>query len=193
MGHQIMNNVVGYARVSTKEQTVENQKQQITSRGYSVSKWFTDEATSGSVESTKRLGLKSLLDYVREGDILVVTAIDRLGRNTIDVLSTVTKLSEKGVKVISLREGVDLSTPTGIAVISIMASLAQLEKDLISERRKAGIQRAQSSGVHCGRPIKAEMKDFENLLSEGLSPKEIMITLGISKATFYRMKTKSEY
>lgn len=188
-----MNDVIGYARVSTKEQTVENQKQQITSRGYSVRKWFTDEAVSGSVESTKRLGLKSLLDYVREGDILVITAIDRLGRNTIDVLSTITKLSEKGVKVISLREGVDLSTPTGMAVMGIMASLAQLEKDLIAERRTAGIQRAQSSGVHCGRPVKAEITDFEKLLSEGLSPKEIMLKLGISKATFYRMKMKSEY
>jgi len=187
-----MNNIIGYARVSTKEQTVENQKQQITDRGYSVSKWFIDEATSGSVESTKRLGLKSLLDFIREGDILVITAIDRLGRNTIDVLSTITKLSEKGVKVISLREGVDLTTPTGMAVISIMASLAQLEKDLIAERRKAGIQRAQSSGVHCGRPVKAEMTDFEKLLSEDLSPKEIMVKLGISKATFYRMKMNAK-
>jgi len=192
MGHKIMNNVIGYARVSTKEQTVDNQKQQITGRGYSVRKWFTDDAVSGSVESTKRLGLKSLLDYVREGDVLVITAIDRLGRNTIDVLSTITKLSEKGVKVISLREGVDLSTPTGMAVIGIMASLAQLEKDLIDERRKSGIQRAQSSGIHCGRPIKIEMNDFEKLLSEGLPPKEIMENLGISKSTFYRMKMKAK-
>lgn len=187
-----MNNVIGYVRVSTKEQTVENQKQQITGSGYSVRKWFTDEAVSGSVESTSRLGLKSLLDYIREGDILVITAIDRLGRNTIDVLSTVTKLNEKGVKVISLREGVDLSTPTGMAVIGIMASLAQLEKDLINERRKIGIQRAQASGVHCGRPIKVEIKDFESLLSEEMSPKEIMENLGISKSTFYRMKMKAK-
>ncbi|WP_226573132.1 recombinase family protein [Mangrovibacter yixingensis] len=179
--------IIAYTRVSTSDQTVENQKQSITEAGYTVSKYFTDEAVSGSVQSSERTGFKAMLNYVREGDTLIVTAIDRLGRNTIDVLSTVELLQSKGVKVISLREGFDLSTPVGKAMLTMMAGLASLEKDLIAERRTAGIKRAQSEGVHCGRPIKATSEQVHELIARGLSPKAIMNELNISKATYYRL------
>ncbi len=84
-----------------------------------------------------------------------MVAIDRLGRNTVDVLSNVESLQTRGVRVVSLREGFDLSTPIGKAMLTMMAGLADLEKDLISERRKAGIERAKAEGVHMGRPVKA--------------------------------------
>lgn len=106
-----MTTVIGYVRVSTSDQNVENQKKQIADAGYSVIRWFSDEALSGAIKAGERPGFGELLSYVREGDTLIVIAIDRLGRNTIDVLSTVEKLQTKGVKVVSLREGFDLSTP----------------------------------------------------------------------------------
>ncbi|MGX6459729.1 recombinase family protein [Klebsiella grimontii] len=183
-----MTATIGYVRVSTSDQTIENQKQQIKEAGYHISKWYVDEAVSGSVRAVERSGFGELLNYVREGDTLVVVGIDRLGRNTIDVLSTVETLQAKGVKVISLREGFDLSTPVGKAMLTMMAGLASLEKDLIAERRTAGIKRAQSEGVHCGRPNKVTPEQVQELVSSGLSPKEIQKELGISKATFYRLK-----
>ena len=183
-----MTSIIGYVRVSTNEQTVENQKQQIAEAGYQVSKWYCDEATSGSVKAAERKGFGDLLAYIREGDTLIVVGIDRLGRNTIDVLSTVETLRAKGVKVISLREGFDLSTPVGKLMLTMMAGLASLEKDLIAERRTAGIKRAQSEGVHCGRPNKVTPEQVQELISSGLPPKDIQKELGISKATFYRLK-----
>ncbi|HGM5486751.1 TPA: recombinase family protein [Serratia marcescens] len=183
-----MSSVIGYVRVSTHDQTIENQKQQITDSGKLVNKWFMDEAVSGSVKASEREGFASLLNYIREGDTLVVTGIDRLGRNTIDVLQTVEMLQAKGVKIISLREEFDLSTSVGKAMLTMMAGLASLEKDLIAERRTAGIKRAQSEGVHCGRPIKATSEQVMVLQAQGLSPKQIMAALNISKATYYRLK-----
>lgn len=183
-----MTTVIGYVRVSTSDQNVENQKQQITDAGYSVTRWFSDEAVSGAVKAGERPGFGELLSYVREGDTLIVIAIDRLGRNTIDVLSTVEMLQAKGVKVVSLREGFDLSTPVGKAMLTMMAGLASLEKDLIAERRTAGIKRAQSGGKHCGRPIKATIEQVRELLAQGYSPAMVQDKLAISKATFYRLK-----
>lgn len=184
-----MTTVIGYVRVSTSDQNVENQKQQITDSGYSVTRWFSDEAVSGAVKAGERPGFRDLLSYVREGDTLIVIAIDRLGRNTIDVLSTVEMLQMKGVKVVSLREGFDLSTPVGKAMLTMMAGLASLEKDLIAERRTAGIKRAQSEGKHCGRPIKATVEQVRELLARGLPPAAVQDRLEISKATFYRLKS----
>lgn len=184
-----MTTVIGYVRVSTCDQNVENQKQQITDAGYSVTRWFSDEAVSGAIKAGERPGFGELLSYVREGDTLIVIAIDRLGRNTIDVLSTVEMLQMKGVKVVSLREGFDLSTPVGKAMLTMMAGLASLEKDLIAERRAAGIKRAQSEGKHCGRPIKATVEQVRELLIRGLPPAAIQDRLEISKATFYRLKS----
>lgn len=184
-----MTTLIGYVRVSTSDQNVENQKQQISDAGYSVTRWFSDEAVGGAVKAAERPGFGELLSYVREGDTLIVIAIDRLGRNTIDVLSTVEMLQTKGVKVVSLREGFDLSTPVGKAMLTMMAGLASLEKDLIAERRTAGIKRAQTEGKHCGRPIKATVEQVQELLAQGLPPAAVQHRLGISKATFYRLKT----
>ena len=152
-----MTTVIGYVRVSTSDQNVENQKKQIADAGYSVTRWFSDEAVSGAIKAGERPGFAELLNYVREGDTLIVIAIDRLGRNTIDVLS--------------------------------MAGLASLEKDLIAERRAAGIKRAQSEGKHCGRPIKATVEQVRELLARGLPPAAVQDRLEISKATFYRLKS----
>lgn len=151
-----------------------------------MNRWFSDVAVSGAVKASERPGFGELLSYVREGDTLIMIAIYPLGRNTIDVLSTVEILQTKCVKVVSLREGNDLSTPVGKAMLTMMAGLASLEKDLIDERRTAGIKRTQSEGMHCSRSIKATVEQMQELLAQVLPPVSLENRLGISKATFYR-------
>ncbi|MDC6932114.1 recombinase family protein [Escherichia coli] len=177
---------IGYCRVSTREQSIDNQKLQI-EKFHKVDKWFVDEAVSGTTKATSRDGFIDMMNYVRSDDTLVVAAIDRLGRNTVDVLTNVETLQTKGVRVVSLREGFDLSSPIGKAMLTMMAGLADLEKDLISERRKAGIERAKAEGVHMGRPAKASPEAVQTLISQGKTRLQIQEELGISKATYYRL------
>lgn len=141
---------IGYIRVSTGEQSVESQRHDIEQR-YNVEEWFADEGVSGAVRAADRLGFAKLLSYVRKGDTLIVGAIDRLGRDTLDVLATVDTLRERGVTIISKREGFDLSTPIGKAMLTMLVAVAELERSNIKARQMAGIQRAKSEGRALGR------------------------------------------
>jgi putative DNA-invertase from lambdoid prophage Rac len=145
-----MTAIIAYVRVSTDDQTTKAQRHTIESR-YKVSRWFSDEATSGAIKAKDRDGFGQLLSYVREGDTVVVYAIDRLGRNTIDVLETVEALKDKGVAVLSIREGFDLSTPMGKMMLTMLAGLAELERSNIKERQLAGLERARAEGKNLGR------------------------------------------
>lgn len=141
---------IAYVRVSTDDQTTENQRRTIESR-YRVSKWFAEEGVSGAVPAAQRPAMSALLAYAREGDTVVVVAIDRLGRNTIDVLSTVESLREKGVAIVSLREGFDLSTPAGKLMLTMLSAVAELERENLKARQMAGIERARAEGKCLGR------------------------------------------
>lgn len=148
-----MTATLAYARVSTDGQSIEAQRHAIGQR-YNVSEdgWFTDEATSGATKALERKGFKALFDYARKGDTLIVAAIDRLGRNTIDVLETVEALKAKGVTVISMREGFDLSNPTGKLMLTLLAGVAELERENIKARQMAGINKAKAEGRKLGAP-----------------------------------------
>lgn len=176
--------VIGYTRVSTSDQTVQNQKQQI-AETYKVDKWFSDEAVSGKTSTDEREGFKAMVEYVREGDTIITTAIDRIGRSTIDVLRSVEMLKAKGVKLVTMREGFDLSTPTGKAMLTMMSAMAELELSNIAERRAAGIKRAQSEGVHCGRP-KADIEQIQALKASGMSQSKVAAAMSIGIATVKR-------
>jgi putative DNA-invertase from lambdoid prophage Rac len=141
---------IAYARVSTDDQTTESQRHAIGDR-YKVDRWFTDDAVSGATKAKDRPGLGALLEYVREGDTVVVSAIDRLGRNTIDVLETVEHFKAKKVAVVSLREGFDISTPIGKAMLTMLAAVAELERENIKARQMAGIEKARTEGRALGR------------------------------------------
>lgn len=187
--------VISYLRVSTSDQTVENQRQQIEAAGYALENdfVFTDEGISGGVPAEQRPGLMEAIRTSRRGDVFVVVAIDRLGRNAIDVLSTVETIKAKGVKLISLREGFDLSTPAGKMMLHMMAGFAEMEKALIAERREAGIARAKSEGVHCGRPQFEHGELIAGLWAKGMSYPQIAAELagrGITagKTTVYRFR-----
>ncbi|MGY4878994.1 recombinase family protein [Vreelandella aquamarina] len=142
--------VIGYVRVSTDDQKTDAQRHGIESR-YKVDRWFEDTAVSGAVKAAKREGFGKLLSYAREGDTLVVQAIDRLGRDTLDILETVEKLHSDGVAVVSIREGFELSTPVGKAMLTMLAAVAELERSNIKARQLAGIKKARAEGRRLGR------------------------------------------
>lgn len=148
-----MSATLAYTRVSTDGQSIESQRHTIAQR-YNVSEdgWFTDEATSGTTKALQRKGFAALFSYARKGDTVVVAAIDRLGRNTIDVLETVEALKAKGVTVISMREGFDLSSPTGKLMLTLLAGVAELERENIKARQMAGIAKAKEDGRKLGAP-----------------------------------------
>lgn len=142
--------IVAYVRVSSDGQSIDSQKHQI-AKMHNIDKWFSDDAISGAIKSSKRGGMKALLEYVRDGDILIVSAIDRLGRDTVDVLETVDLMQSQGVSVVSLREGFDMSTPIGKAMLTMLSAVAELEKSNIKARQMAGIERARAEGRNLGR------------------------------------------
>jgi putative DNA-invertase from lambdoid prophage Rac len=146
-----MTATIAYVRVSTDDQTTEAQRHAISQR-FNVNEWFSDEATSGATKALQREGFKALHAYARKGDTVVVAAIDRLGRDTIDVLETVEALKAKGVTVVSMREGFDLSSAVGKAMLTMLAAVAELERANIKARQMAGIERARSQGKKLGAP-----------------------------------------
>jgi len=139
--------IVGYARVSTDHQSLEAQHDTLTAAG--CERIFTD-TLSGARDD--RPGLAALLDYTRAGDVVVVAALDRLGRSLSGVIRTVETLTEAGVLLRSLREGIDYSTPTGRMLAGIFASLAAYERELMHERAAAARAAARTRGRHTGRP-----------------------------------------
>lgn len=143
--------IIGYGRVSTDDQTCENQRMVIERKYGKKVRWHQDEAVSGTVPALERPALATIMKYAGDNDTLVVTAIDRLGRNTIDVLTTVEALKKQGVKVISLRENFDLSTPFGEFMLTMLAGLSKLERENIRERQMAGIKRARAEGKNLGK------------------------------------------
>jgi putative DNA-invertase from lambdoid prophage Rac len=153
-GRKIMARTFAYVRVSTSGQTTENQVREIAAAGFSVTpKRVIAETISGSSAIEQRKGFLRLMDCLEEGDVLVVTKLDGLGRNAIDVSQTVAKMEAAGVRVHCLAlGGVDLTSPAGKMTMSVIAAVAQFERDLIIERTMAGLERAKASGKVLGRP-----------------------------------------
>ncbi|EAM9430887.1 TPA_asm: recombinase family protein [Salmonella enterica] len=187
--------LITYLRVSTNDQTIENQRRQIHKAGYQVEQdfEFRDEGVSGAVPASKRPALNEAMKTARKGDVFVVVAIDRLGRDAVDVLTTVKTLDSKGVKVVSIREGFDLSTPAGKMMLHMMAGFAEMEKDLIAERRNAGMARAKAEGKHMGRPKYEHGELIASMWADGLSYPQIVSNLALQgikagKTTIYRFK-----
>ncbi|PZX14193.1 putative DNA-invertase from lambdoid prophage Rac [Palleronia aestuarii] len=143
-----------YLRVSTAGQTTETQKRQIAAAGIEVEDYrIIAETVSGSVEATKRPGFARLVDRLEPGDLLVVTKMDRLGRNAVDVMTTIKQLGKMSVRVKSLDLGdADLTSAAGRMVTQILNVVAQFERELIVERTQAGVDRARAQGKRLGRP-----------------------------------------
>ena len=183
-----MTAILAYTRVSSDGQSVEAQRHAIGQR-YKVSDdgWFTDEATSGTTKALERTGFKALFTFARKGDTVIVAAIDRLGRNTIDVLETVEALKAKGVTVISMREGFDLAGPHGKMVLTILAAVAELERENIKARQMAGINKAKADGRRLGAPKQHDDAAIASWRKEnGASIQATADHWGVSTATVKR-------
>jgi putative DNA-invertase from lambdoid prophage Rac len=161
-----------YLRVSTTGQTTDNQLQEIAVAGFKVeSRRVVTETVSGNVATSQRRGFTRLLDRLEPGDVLVVTKLDRLGCNAMDVGSTVAKLAELGVRVHCLAlGGVDLTSSTGKLTMNVINAVAEFERDLLIERTQAGLSRAKGEGKTLGRPpglTDDQRKEVARRLGEG--------------------------
>src|SRR5512144_3291218 len=177
--------LIGYARVSTLEQTLALQQDALTQAG--CERLFTDTA-SGSL--TQRPGLTEALAFARPGDTLVVWRLDRLGRSLRHLIDTIADLQARQVGFRSLQESIDTTTPGGRLVFYVFAALAEFERDLIRERTQAGLQAARARGRRGGRPRSLDATKLAQARSLHKDPAntiaDICATLGISRATFYR-------
>ncbi|WP_427136700.1 recombinase family protein [Pseudarthrobacter sp. S9] len=177
--------VIGYARVSTAEQNLDLQLTALQSAG--AARTFADNGVSGS--TVERPQLSKALDRLEAGDVLTVWKLDRLGRNTRHVLDLIEDIRERGAGFRSLTEGLDTTGPMGTAVLTIMAAFAQLERDTMIERTRAGLAAAAANNRHGGRPRKiddAGAARAKELKGKGISASDIGKMLGVSRATVYR-------
>ncbi|MFB1299324.1 recombinase family protein [Mycobacterium sp. pW049] len=182
-----MTTILGYARVSTVGQDLDGQLVALAAQGIESGQVFTDKL-SGAV-NTDRPGLAALLHYAREGDVVVVTAIDRLGRSVAEVTRTIAELGERRILLRALREGVDTGTPTGRAVAAIMATLAELELELGRERRAASRDSRRARRLPATKPAKLSFErqqQLRRLAATGEPVQELARAFGISRATAYR-------
>ncbi|WP_044475907.1 recombinase family protein [Rhodococcus aetherivorans] len=176
---------VGYARVSTTDQNPQLQIDAL--EAVRVARVFTDRGVSGA--KTSRPQLDAALDYVREGDTLVVRKLDRLGRNTRSILEMIDGLHERGVGFRSLTEGITTEGPMGRAMLTIMAAFAQLERDTMIERTRAGLAAAAANGRKGGRRPKLDerqVKRARELRASGMTANEVGKIMDCSRATVYR-------
>ena len=183
--------LIGYARVSTAEQTLDSQEDDLRAAG--CERIFTDVA-SGS--KAARPGLHEALDHLRKGDTLVVWRLDRLGRSLGHLIETVGHLAKAGRGFRSLREQIDTTTPGGKLVFHIFGALAEFERNLIRERTKAGLSSARARGRTGGRPRCLDKKQAAMavaLLADGNSNvADICRTLGVSRSTLYRTRQNGQ-
>jgi DNA invertase Pin-like site-specific DNA recombinase len=180
---------LGYARVSTGHQSLDQQLDALTAAGVDPKRVYRDKL-SGASTREQRPGLASLLDYARPGDAIVVVGIDRLGRNAAEVMATIRELRDRDIVLRSLREGIDSSNATGRMVAGVLASLAELELELGRERRAAAREARRARGQHIGRPKVLDAKKAalaQRMHASGESASTIANTLGVSRATVYRV------
>ena len=191
-----MSRVFAYCRVSTAEQTTENQVQEIASAGFSIkAQRCIAETVSGSVAAVERKGFAKLLDKLEAGDVLVVTKLDRLGRNAMDVRTTVERLEASGVKVHCLAlGGVDLTSAAGKMTMQVLNAVAEFERDLLIERTHAGIKRAKAEGKAFGRPsalTDSQQVEVKQQLQAGVPVAQIARTYETSRQTIMRVRDAS--
>lgn len=179
---------IGYIRVSTNQQQDSLEAQHQALKTYGCEKIYTDQ-TSGT--RADRPGLKAALAYAREDDSIVITRLDRLGRSTVDILRTVQDLDNRGIMIEALDTQLDTRTPAGKLVLSVLASMAEFERDLIVERTREGLAHARSQGRVGGRRPKLDETQQQAALAalaSGMSEAQVAQTFGVSRSTITRLK-----
>ena len=181
----------GYGRVSTKEQTTENQRREIEAAGYRVEYWFADEGVSGKVSASHRPHFAKMLSQIRDGETLVVTKLDRLGRDAQDVGATIKMLAARHIEVIVLQLGkLDLTSTASKLMLTMLAAVAEMERDLLVERTQAGLARAKAEGKTLGRPTlttDADRRAITEAHANGVSISALARIHNLSRATVMRI------
>jgi DNA invertase Pin-like site-specific DNA recombinase len=175
---------IGYARVSTRDQNLDLQREALSAAACDK---IYEDTISGT--KTQRPGLAQALDVLRAGDTLVVWKLDRLGRSVKDLLNFAGGLSDRGVGFVSLTDSIDTTTASGRFFFNVMASLAQMERELMVERTQAGLAAAREQGRIGGRKrimTDSKIASAKKLLADGMLPKDVAADLGVSVPTLYR-------
>lgn len=191
-----MSRVFAYCRVSTTDQTTDNQVREIEAAGFAIDpKRVVTETVSGSVAAMERKGFSKLVDRLETGDVLIVTKLDRLGRNAMDLRATVEKLAAEGVRVHCLAlGGVDLTSAAGKMTMGVIAAVAEFERDLLIERTQSGLSRAKAAGKVLGRP-QALTDDQQRIIIEkrklGVSLGALATEYKVSRAAIQRVERRA--
>ena len=183
-----------YARVSTANQFTENQLQEVKAAGFDVqASRVVEETVSGSVSARERPGFQKLLDRMESSDVLIVTKLDRLGRNAMDVRVTVEQLASNGIKVHCLAlGGVDLTSAAGKMTMQVLGAVAEFERDLLVERTQAGLKRAKAEGKRLGRPQATKTTaEVQRLKAQAMTQAEVAARTGLGIATVKRHWNKA--
>jgi putative DNA-invertase from lambdoid prophage Rac len=188
-----MTRVFAYCRVSTVDQTIDNQIQEMAAAGFTVQKGRSiTESVSGSVPAMQRKGFLALLNKLEASDLLIVTKLDRLGRNAMDVLASVDRLASMDVRVHCLAlGGADLTSSAGRLIMTVIAAMAEFERSLLVERTQSGLARAKSQGKTLGRPQslgEAEKKAVVARLAKGEAVAALAREFGTSRQSIMRIR-----
>ena len=191
-----MSRTFAYCRVSTADQTTDNQLQELAGSGFTIDpRRVITETISGSVAAEQRPGFTKLLERMESGDVLVVTKLDRLGRNAIDVRSTVERLTAQGVRVHCLAlGGMDLTSAAGKMTMGVIAAVAEFERDLLIERTQSGLARAKAEGKTIGRPAALTPSQAEQVrarLRAGEAVAAVARDFATSRQTIMRIRAMS--
>jgi DNA invertase Pin-like site-specific DNA recombinase len=176
---------LGYARVSTNQQKLDIQIAALKAQGVRNDRLFSDKASGKDID---RPGLAKLLSRAEDGDEVLVTKLDRLGRNTLDMITIVEQLHKKGVSVTFLDDNLSTAGDIGYMLITILSAVAQAERTRILERTNEGREAAMENGIQFGRkPHKSSDKALK-MIKEGAAAKEVIASTGVSRATYFRLK-----
>ena len=182
--------LIGYARTSTLDQIAGVEAQERDLRAAGCERLFSEQVSS--VDLPGRVKLAEALEFLREGDTLVVTKLDRLARSVAHLLEVLERLTAKGASLRILGMGIDTATPTGKLMLTILGGVAEFERSIMLERQREGIAKAKAAGKYKGRQPTARAKadEIRQLKAEGMGATEIARTLGIGRASVYRVLSR---
>lgn len=179
-----------YSRVSTDMQTVENQREAVRAIGMTVDHWYADEGVSGSIKALDRPQFALMFSQLKEGDTVMATAVDRIGRNTVDVVSTVEALAAMKVRVICMTYGnLDLTSEMGMMIMTMGVAFAALERASLKRRTREGMAVCKKNGVKLGQPLKItpeQMKEMLQMQIDGDSTNRIAKAFALPRNTVDR-------
>jgi DNA invertase Pin-like site-specific DNA recombinase len=179
--------LIGYARTSTLDQKAGLEAQLDELQTVGCEKIFEEQVSSVDVAARKKLA--EALDFVREGDTLIVTRLDRLARSVPHLLEILATLTKKGASLRILAMGIDTATPTGKLMLTVLGGIAEFEREIMLERQREGIAKAKAAGKYKGRKPTAQAKSEEvmKLIGSGMGPSQVAKEIGVSRASVYRI------